>query len=185
MLLTLLINFLQIGIMSFGGGYAVIPLIQQYVVDQNGWLSMQEYTDIITISQMTPGPVAVNTSTFVGTRVAGLPGAVVATFGCVLPGIIIAFLLYKFFTKNSEHRLVNDVLQTLKAASAGLIAAAAATILLLMFFGASDIYQIDAGLNLTSAIVFAICLFTLRKFKLNPMIIIIASGVAGYFLYGL
>lgn len=183
MLLKLLINFLQIGVMSFGGGYAVIPLIQQYVIDTNGWLNLQEYTDIITISQMTPGPVAVNTSTFVGTRIAGLPGAIIATLGCVLPGVIISFLLYKFFTKNGNNLIVNDVLQTLKASSAGLIAAAAATIITLMFWGVSDISQIDTVFNLSAGIVFAICLFALRKWKLNPMLVIVASGVAGFFLY--
>jgi len=183
MLIKLWINFLQIGLMSFGGGYAVIPLIQQYVVDTNGWLDLREYTDIITISQMTPGPVAVNTSTFVGTRIAGLPGAVVATVGCVLPGVIISFLLYKFFTKHGEHIIVNDVLQTLKAASAGLIAAAAATILLLMFWGVSDLSSLHTGINLGAGIVFAVCLFSLRKFRLNPILVIVAAGIAGCFLY--
>lgn len=181
MLQALLINFLQIGLFSFGGGYAVIPLIQQYVIEQNGWLNLREYTDIITISQLTPGPVAVNTSTFVGTRVAGLPGAVVATLGCVIPGVVLSCLLYQFFTKQRGNRIVGDVLQTLKATSAGLIASAAATILLLTFFGTTDFAQIGAP-NLAACAVFGVCLFVLRKFRLNPILVIAAAGAVGYFL---
>ncbi len=185
MLLNLLISFLQIGVLSFGGGYAVIPLIQQYVVEQNGWLSMQEFTDIITISQMTPGPVAVNTSTFVGTRVAGLEGAIVATLGCIIPGVLIALLMFQFFTRRRESLVVNDVLQALKAASAGLICSAAATILMLTFLGVSEITLQGMQFNLAACLVFALCLFGLRKFKLNPILVIALSGVAGYFIHGL
>jgi len=184
MLLKLLTDFLQIGLLSFGGGYAVIPLIQQYVVERNGWLDLRAYTDIITISQMTPGPVAVNTSTFVGARIAGIPGAVTATLGCVIPGVLISFILYKFFTYKRKNLVVNDVLQTLKAASAGLIAAAAGSILLLMFFGTTELSQISAGINLSAGVVFAVCLLVLRKYKLNPILVIAAAGLAGYFLYG-
>ncbi|MDL2237809.1 chromate transporter [Christensenellaceae bacterium OttesenSCG-928-K19] len=182
-LLKLLIDFLQIGTLSFGGGYAVIPLIQQVVIDTNGWLTMGEYTDIITISQMTPGPLAVNTSTFVGARLAELPGAITATLGCVLPGVLISFVLYQFFRKKSENLIVGDVLQSLKAATAGLIAAAAATILLLLFFGVTDIGAIQSFGNYPALVVFAVCLICLRKFKWNPLIIIGASGAAGLLLY--
>ena len=98
--LELLWSFFQIGLFSFGGGYASLPLIQTQVVDLHGWLNMTEFVDIITISQMTPGPIAINASTFVGMRVAGVGGAAVATIGCVLPSCIIvlllAFLYYKY-----------------------------------------------------------------------------------------
>ena len=98
-LVNLLVNFLQIGLFSIGGGYATIPLIQEAVVNTQNWLSFQEFTDIITISQMTPGPIAVNTSTFVGIRIAGIPGALVATFGCVISGFVISILLFCIFEK--------------------------------------------------------------------------------------
>ena len=87
--LQLFLSFLQIGLFSFGGGYAAMPLIQDQVVTRYGWLSMAEFTDLITISQMTPGPIAVNSATFVGIRIAGIPGALVATFGCILPSCIL------------------------------------------------------------------------------------------------
>lgn len=92
-------TFLKIGLLSIGGGYAVIPLIQEQVVEKNSWISKKMFTDIITISQMTPGPLAVNTSTFVGLQMGGIVGALVATIGCILCGIIISLALYRFFQK--------------------------------------------------------------------------------------
>ena len=97
----LFLAFLQIGLFSIGGGYAVIPAIQQQVVETYEWISQRVFTDILTISQMTPGPLAVNTSTFVGIRIAGVPGAVVATIGCILPGVTLSLLLYAFFQRHS------------------------------------------------------------------------------------
>ena len=89
MYLQLFLSFIQVGIFSFGGGYAAMPLIQSQVVTNHRWLTMSEFTDLITISQMTPGPIAVNSATFVGLKIAGVFGAVVATFGCILPSCII------------------------------------------------------------------------------------------------
>ena len=91
--LQLLLSFLQIGLFSFGGGYAALPLIQDQIVSLHGWLSMEEFTDLITISQMTPGPIAINAATFVGQKIAGVPGAIVATLGCVLPSCVIVTLI--------------------------------------------------------------------------------------------
>ena len=93
--LQLFWSFIQIGMFSFGGGYAAMPLIQGQVVTDHGWLTMSEFTDLITISQMTPGPIAVNSATFVGLKIAGIPGAVVATLGCILPSCIIVTVYYK------------------------------------------------------------------------------------------
>ena len=98
--LDLLWSFFHIGLFSIGGGYAAMPLIQYQAIDIHGWLTMESFSDIMTISQMTPGPIAINAATFVGIQVAGVPGALVATFGCVLPSSIIvtilAFIYYRF-----------------------------------------------------------------------------------------
>lgn len=131
---SLFLSFFQIGLCSIGGGYAVIPLISRQAVTLEGWITAQEFTDIITISQMTPGPLAVNTSTFVGLRIDGFAGAVSATLGCVLPGLIISLLLWAFFDKFRASAPAQNALDTLRAVSAGLIASAAATILSLVFF---------------------------------------------------
>lgn len=98
-LLHLLWSFFQIGLFSIGGGYAAMPLIQSQVVDQYGWLTMQEFTDLITIAEMTPGPIAVNSATFVGIRIAGFPGALIATLGCILPSLIVVTILAHVYYK--------------------------------------------------------------------------------------
>ena len=98
--LEILWSFIQIGLFSVGGGYAAMPLIQHQVVDLHPWLTMTQFADIMTIAEMTPGPIAINAATFVGIRVAGIPGALVATLGCVLPSCIIvislAYVYYRF-----------------------------------------------------------------------------------------
>lgn len=180
----LLFGFLQIGLFSIGGGYATIPLIQEQVVDLHHWLTIQEFTDIITISQMTPGPLAVNTSSFVGIRVAGLPGAVVATFGCVASGFFISIVLYKLFARYEKAENALLVLNGLKAASTGLIAASASTILMIALFGISSWHEVSSGCNFSALCVFLLALFGLRKYKINPILIILLAGVAGILLYG-
>ncbi len=91
--IQLFLSFLQIGLFSVGGGYAAIPLVQSLIVERQGWITMTEFTNLITIAEMTPGPIAVNSATFVGIRIAGLPGAVAATWGCIFPSCIIVSVL--------------------------------------------------------------------------------------------
>ena len=184
LILVLLISFLQIGLFSIRGGYATIPLIHEQVVNIHKWLTFQEFTDIITISQMTPGPLAVNTSTFVGIRIAGIPGAITATFGCVISGFIISILLYNFFNKYRKADSILNVLKGLRAVSVGLIASSASTILLIAFGGISKIEEAGkANVNMLAVIIFFVSIFLLRKFKINPMLMMILSGTAGFFLY--
>ena len=93
MLLDLFLCFVQVGLFSIGGGYAAMPMIQAKAVEYYHWLTMSEFTDLMTIAEMTPGPITVNSATFVGIRMAGIPGALVATMGCILPSLIIVSLL--------------------------------------------------------------------------------------------
>ena len=109
----LFLVFVQVGLFSVGGGYAAIPLIQDYVVEGHGWLTMTDFTDLITIAEMTPGPIAINSATFVGMRVGGLGGAVLATLGCILPsGIIVCLLAFLYF-RYRKLTLVQGMLGTL------------------------------------------------------------------------
>lgn len=179
---TLFFTFMKIGLLSIGGGYAIIPLIQAEIVQQAGWISEKTLTDMITISQMTPGPLAVNLSTFVGLKTGGLSGAVAATAGCVLCGVLLSLLLYAFFQKHHSSVYISGLLNGLKSASLGLILSAAATILLLAFFG-TDTLKAGAALNGTALVLFAAILFVLRKWKLNPVVLLAASGIAGFLLY--
>ena len=179
---SLFATFLQIGLLSIGGGYAIIPLIQEQVVERAGWVSEKVFTDIITISQMTPGPLAVNTSTFVGLQIAGVPGAVAATVGCVLCGVALSLALYRFFNRHRESAYVFEVLGGLKAASLGLIVSAAATILLLAFFG-TGAPTLEAAPDWAALTVFAASLFALRKWKVNPVLLMVVTGGLGVLVY--
>ena len=105
--------FFQIGAFSFGGGYAAMPLIQAQVIDKYHWMSMQSFTDLVTISQMTPGPIAINAATFVGNQVAGIPGAVIATIGDILPSCILVTILAFLYTRYRRLALLQEVLKTL------------------------------------------------------------------------
>ena len=101
--LQLFLSFLQVGMFSIGGGYAAMPLIQSQVVVENSWLTMKEFTDLVTIAEMTPGPIAINAATFVGIRVSGFGGALAATFGSIFPAlIIVSVLAYVYFKKISQ-----------------------------------------------------------------------------------
>lgn len=180
---TLFIRFLQIGLFSIGGGYAIIPLIQEQVVNASNWLTLQEYTDIITISQMTPGPLVVNTASFVGIRIAGVPGAIAATLGSILSGFIISIFLYNFFNRHKDIDSISSILKGLRSSSVGLIAAAASTIILIAFFGTATFDIRSIHLNITAVIVFIISLLLLRKYKLNPILIMVLSGIVGLILY--
>lgn len=133
--LKLFLSFFQIGLFSFGGGYAALPLIEEQVVVQNGWLSMTGFTDIITISQMTPGPIAINAATFVGMQIAGLLGAIIATMGCVSPSCIIVLTLAFLYQRYKELPIIKGILFGLRPAVVALIASAGVSIICLSFLG--------------------------------------------------
>lgn len=174
--LQLFLSFLQIGLFSFGGGYAAMPLIQGQVVTGHGWLTMSEFTDLITISQMTPGPIAVNSATFVGLKIAGVPGAVVATAGCILPSCIIVTILAKLYLKYRQMDLLQGVLKSLRPAVVAMIASAGILILVTAFWGSSAVIAL-AGTKWSMVVIFVICLILLRKTKINPIWVMVLAGV--------
>ena len=143
----LFLAFLQIGAFSFGGGYAAMPLIQEQVVEKYGWLSLSDFTDLVTISQMTPGPIAVNAATFVGENIAGIPGAVIATLGCILPSCIFVTVLAHFYLKYQKMAMLQGVLGSLRPAVVAMI--------------------FSAG----------IALFLLMKLKWDPVLVMVLTGV--------
>ncbi len=174
-------TFLKIGMMSFGGGYAVIPFIQSQIVSQNGWINETVFTDIITISQMTPGPLAVNTSTFVGLQVSGFFGALAATIGCVLCGTLLSLGLYRFMKAHQSSVYVMEVLNALKSASLGLIISVAGTIVLSALCDGEVFNQ--SAWKLPALTMFVLLLAALRKWKLHPILVMGISGVIGLLVY--
>lgn len=183
--LKLFWSFFQVGILSIGGGYAAIPLIQQQVVQLNSWLTMSEFADIITIAEMTPGPIAINSATFVGIHISGVLGAVVATVGCVLPSAIIVSVLAILYNKYKKLDAVKTVLAALRPAVIGMIAFAGFSIMCLALWGGAKI-----NLKLTnyySLGIFAAAFIAVTKFKkISPIYIMLAAGALGvvffYFL---
>ena len=173
--LQLFLSFLQIGLFSFGGGYAAMPLIQEQIVDTHGWLSMSEFTDLITISQMTPGPIAINSATFVGIKIAGLAGAAVATAGCIFPSCVIVTLLAKIYLKYRNVKTFQSVLDSLRPAVVAMIAAAGVSILTSAFWQNAD-KIILAETDWSMALIFLICLILLIKVKWNPILVMLLAG---------
>ncbi len=174
--LQLFLSFLQIGLFSFGGGYAAMPLIQEQIVDTHGWLSMSEFTDLITISQMTPGPIAINSATFVGIKIAGLAGAAVATAGCILPSCVIVTLLAKIYLKYRNVKTFQSVLDSLRPAVVAMIAAAGVSILTSAFWQNAD-KIILAETDWSMVLIFLICLILLIKAKWNPILVMLLAGL--------
>lgn len=181
--LKLFWSFFQVGLFSFGGGYAALPLIEEQVIHQNNWLSNTEFIDIVTISQMTPGPIAINTSTFVGTKVAGIPGSVIATLGCIMPSCIIVIILAKVYYKYKELSLMQGILYGLRPAVVALIASAGLTIFLTAMFNKDSFPVAFSDLNWISVVLFLVGLAILRKTKLGPIHVMILAGVAGVMIY--
>ena len=174
--LQLFFSFLQIGLFSFGGGYAAVPLIQEQIVNIHGWLDMDQFTDLITISQMTPGPIAINSATFVGIRIGGIPGALVATLGCILPSCIIVTLLAKLYLKYQKLDVLQRVLDSLRPAVVALIASAGISILITAFWGSESVIR-PVNTNWILVVIFVVCVLLLKKLKWNPILVMVLAGV--------
>ncbi len=179
--LQLFYSFFKIGLFGFGGGYAMLSLIQGEVVTLHGWVSTQEFTDIVAISQMTPGPIGINAATYVGfTATGSVWGSVIATLAVVLPSFILMLTISKFFLKYQKHPVVVSIFSGLRPAIVGLLAAAALVLMNAENFGSptEDTYTF-----VVSVIIFLVAFVGTRKYKANPILMIIACGIAGLLLY--
>lgn len=185
--LQLFLSFLQVGMFSIGGGYAAMPLIQSQVVEGHGWLTMSEFTDLVTIAEMTPGPIAVNSATFVGIRIAGLGGALVATLGCITPSLILVSILAYVYYKYKGAKGLDSILACLRPAVVALIASAGLSILGSVLFGERGIAV--QNVDWIGAALFLVAFFVLRRLKWNPILTMALCGAAGLvtnlILYGL
>lgn len=182
-LLQLFWSFFQIGIFSFGGGYAAMPLIQNQIVNMHGWLDMTAFSDIITISQMTPGPIAVNSATFVGIQMGGAAGAVIATMGCVLPSTVIAIILAKLYYKYKEMSLMKGIMNGLRPAVVAMIASAGLSILTLSLWQGNGFSLHTENLDYIAIAIFVLSLAALRIFKPNQIWVMIGAGIVGCAAY--
>ena len=171
--LKLFLVFAKIGLFGFGGGMAMLPMIYQGA-KSFGLMSADEFSNLVAISQVTPGPIAVNAATYVGYNCAGVPGALAATLGVALPSFVLVTLVFYVIQKFKESKLVSGAFAGIRPVTAGLIGAA------VVFMGQSAF----ASLNPASAIIALATIFLVGKLKLSPIVIVIASGVIGAFLCG-
>lgn len=178
-------SFVQIGLLSIGGGYAAIPLIQNQVVEIHGWLTMKQFADIMTIAEMTPGPIAINSATFTGIRIAGFPGAVVATLGCMLPSCIIVMLLAFLYYRYRGLGMIQGILAGLRPAVVAMIASAGLKLAFLAFFGENSLPQSLGGVDFVAVGIFLGSFFALRKFKCSPIFVMLGASAFGVLLYSL
>ncbi len=170
-LLELFISFFKIGAFSFGGGYAMLPLIEEEVIRVHAWITRPEYIDILAIAEMTPGPIAVNSATFLGYKVAGVLGSAVATFGVILPSFLVMSLIFHFVFKFKNSKYVDWVFKGIRPVVLGLIAAAAISV------GRSTFVDIPS-------VIIAVFLFYIVAFrKFNPISAIVVAGILGVVFY--
>lgn len=181
--LKLFWSMFQIGLFSVGGGYVALPLIQHQIVELRGWMSLTEFTDIITIAEMTPGPIAINAATFVGIRVAGIPGALIATLACILPSCCIVLLLAKLYYRYRSLSAMQDILSGLRPAVVGMIASAGLGILLTALLVGGELSFFVQNVRYASLAIFAAGMLALRWRRVNPIYVMAASGVLGLAVY--
>ncbi len=183
-------TFFKIGLFGFGGGYGMLSLIQGEVVARHGWLSVQEFTDIVAVSQMTPGPIGINSATFVGytsvinsggTIPLAVLGSLVASFAVMLPSFILMLIISRWLMKYSRHKRVEELFKVLRPAVVGLIASAALLLMNSENFGSIT----DTPLQFWVSIALSLFAFVaLRFFKLGPILILVICGTIGGVVYG-
>ena len=179
--LQLFWTFFKIGLFGFGGGYAMLSLIQGEVVTRYGWLTSQQFTDIVAVSQMTPGPIGINSATYVGYSTTGsVWGSVVATFAVVLPSFILMLTISKFFLKYQHHPLVESLFKGLRPAVIGLLAAAALLLMNEENFGS---FSINRYQFIISCLLFLVTFIATSRFKANPILMIVICGAIGLVVY--
>ena len=170
--------YLKIGIFGFGGGYAMLSMIEFEVVDHYGWMSIEEFSDMVALSQMTPGPVSINIATFIGYTVGGFWGSMVATAAIVMPSLLLLVFVLRFLFKNKENFIVKTTLSSMKPVIAGLIFVAA-----LMMMNPETFADFGLHGSNISVIICAVSFIATYFAKINPILLIIASGLVGYLVY--
>lgn len=175
MLFSLYLSFLKIGLFSFGGGYAALAIIQDEIVTNQAWLDLAEFNNLITISQMTPGPIGINAATFVGTKIGGILGAIVATLGFATPSLIIITTISYFYTKYRDMSIMDNILKFLRPAVVALLVIAASSIIKTALFGEKS--ALLGNLDILMVILIGASLYLLFKKKFDPIKVMLLSGV--------
>ncbi len=179
--LQLFIHFALVGIASFGGGYGALPQIQEKIVNELCWMTQEQFSDVMVISEMTPGPISINAATFVGTNQAGLLGAICATMGFVFPSVIIMTVFALLLKKYGNLKSVKDVLSIMRPCVIGLIGSAGIKMLVEAL---GEGCRFVSSVDIFAALMFAAALFVIRKWKPGPIVVMIVCGAVGGIIYG-
>ena len=171
-------TFFLIGAFTIGGGYAMLSLIQGEVVTAHQWISESTFTDIVAISQMTPGPISINMATYVGYTMGGFGGSLLASFAICLPSLVMVYLVMRLMTSKKSGAFMANLLKGLKPAVAGLIFAAG-----LSMMNAQNFVQIGKGENNISIVICVLAFTASYFFKANPILLILLSGAVGFLVY--
>ncbi len=172
--LQLFLTFLKIGLFCFGGGYAMLSLIQDEVVDHHGWLTMQEFSDIVAVSQMTPGPIGINTATYVGFASSGgnILGSVMATLALILPSVVLMIIVSRFVIKYRENQTLQWIFRTIRPVVVGLIASA------VLVMATPDNF-----VDYRSFLLFSLAFLAAYFYKVHPILLMFLGGVLGFLMY--
>ena len=188
-ILRLFLIFCKIGIFTFGGGYSMVALIQNEVVEKYHWLTAEEFTDLLAVSQMTPGPVGINTATYTGYTVVlnnggepwmGIVGSLVASFAVILLPFIAMLLLCRFLAKHRDNPIIDIIFRVLRLTVVGLIAAAAISLASVENFGSWDISHKQVIISVALFVAVFVASF---KYKKSPIMLLLASGAVGFLAY--
>ena len=189
--IELLCSFLMIGLFSFGGGYGMLSVIQGEVVTRHAWLTAAEFTDIVAVSQMTPGPIGINSATYVGytavlnatgSEALAVLGSFTASFAVMLPSVVLMLIVSRFFMKYSKHKNVENVFRLLRPAVVGLIASAALLLMTEENFGSPTETPLQFWVSVA---LFVAAFVAMKFFKVSPILILILAGAFGGVFYGL
>ena len=174
-ILDIFLSFIKIGLFAFGGACAVIPLVEEQMVTNTKWMSFSEFSDLVAIDELTPGPIIINSSTFIGMKLAGIPGAIAATLACVVPGCIAALILIYLYKKYKDIPVISETIKVLKCMSVALIF----SVLIKMFLNnvfINDNYSFDS-INFLSLVLMIVSFFILKKYKTNPLFVMLGCGL--------
>ena len=172
LLLDITFTFIKIQLLSFGGGHASIPIVQTEIVEIKQWIGIEDFSNLLAMDEITPGPLAINCATYVGKLLAGVPGSIAATIGCIIPSAIMALIFARLYKKYFQNHVFANALFGLRS----MVIALLATTALSLFVG-----NLNASIanSIEFILIYIFSLFVFFKYKPNPILVILGSGFIG------